>query len=140
MKNTLFIPLAFYACLSVAEPRTESYKPSCGGKGPINYTDFDQPEWRAVFSWHYDDNAQAWAHYVTENDFAHCDKSACYYYASESKGHTALHGISLTPQPETADALEVESTDEWSVMAVHKTLVPGIGEIVQSSAQGVCAL
>lgn len=140
MKTILFLPFIFYLSFTAAEGETSNAfrRDSCVKSAPIIYSDFDRPAWRAVFSWHYDQESQDWAHYVTENRFAHCANGKCYYYVTEAKRHAGIHGSSLTSLPKLDGTPDPETRENWSVAAVHKTLVPGVGEVVQSTTGGDC--
>lgn len=126
-------------CVLAAEDADEFSRANCFNNESITYNYFDPPEWRAVFSWHFQLGFRK--HYVTENpivpqecnEFPQCHLGycnmpgqMCLHYIMVDTWHGGVHGAFNSSEPNPDGLLPPGAVFSWSTEGVHGWLVAGV--------------
>ncbi|GAB4194358.1 MAG: hypothetical protein Tsb002_25800 [Wenzhouxiangellaceae bacterium] len=135
------ITITSAAMVYAAEPADTFSRANCFNNESITYNYFDPPEWRAVFSWHWDKRVNAWVHYVTENPLAYCDAVTCWHHFTLQTRHAGVHGMFLSSEP-NPDGTMLPGLNgmHWVVSGIHTTIVPGVTYFQQGTSASDCNL
>jgi len=137
----LFLSM-FAAHAFAAEPADQFSRSNCFNNESITYNYFDPPEWRTVFSWHFENGTRR--HYVTPNPpyifgcyvgsggYTMINGLYCPHYLTSATRHAGIHGAFASTEPNPDGNLTPGITTAWSVEGVHTTYFPGAGTYVVS--------
>ncbi len=132
--RTLFLITLMMSTSAGVQAKSDQFsRANCGNNESITYDYFDPPQWRAVFSHHFESGSQK--HYVTENPAAICVRGVggyhqvngrvCLHYPTYKTRHAAVHGLFLSSEPNPDGFLS--GTSDWSVLGYHATIIPRVG-------------
>lgn len=131
--------LLMLSTVAMAEEADEFSRANCFNNESITYNYFDPPEWRAVFSWHFENGIRR--HYVTENPivpsecnpnpncaqgYCNMDGQACLHYITVATWHGGVHGLFNSSEPNPDGNLWPGFTEKWRSDGVHGWLVGGV--------------
>lgn len=134
-RSLIFSAVVIAGTTMAAEPADEFSRANCFNNESITYNYWDPPQWRAVFSWHFDTHNGYAAHYVTPNQLAYCDYYTCWYYFFEATRHAAIHSGN---EPNAGPI--VWNSNRWFVNGKHDTLIPGVAITTRWTSAQDCNL
>lgn len=131
------LSLGMSTLIGAAEPADEFSRANCFNNESITYNYWDPPEWRGVYSWHYQLGVKK--HYVTENppDIMTCYAGGagnhmvsglyCLHYMTLATRHAAVHGAFASSEPNPDGTMVPGFSTDWYVEGVHAVWYPGFG-------------